>query len=293
MINRSVMRGTHILHLMADCNNSPRLHNYCSPGFQTLGFSFRAHRNLRINSRLGYETDSTIIPLGIAHAGARIAQPMDWKRYFGPKVVSIQVGMPRTVQLKGEEITTGIFKTPVKKTIPLHWLNLEGDQQADLSVHGGQDKTVYTYPSEHYSFWKKELPGVDLPWGAFGENFTTAGLLEDAVCLGDRFTIGTAEVVVTQPRLPCFKLNLKFDRNDMAKRFLASRRTGFYLRVLREGEVAPGDKIVRIHQDENRVSVSDAMRIYLHDPNSNDLLRRALQVQYLSASWREKFSQQI
>jgi MOSC domain-containing protein YiiM len=218
---------------------------------------------------------------------------MDWKKYPRPKLVSIQVGIPRMVQVEGEEITTAIFKAPVNKRIPLHWLNLEGDKQADLSVHGGQDKTVYVYPSEHYSFWKKELPGVDLPWGAFGENFTTAGLLEDAVYLGDRFTIGTAEVVVTQPRIPCFKLNLKFNRDDMAKRFLASRRSGFYLRVLREGEVAPGDKVVRIHQDENRVSISGAMRLYLHDPNSNELLHRALQVEYLSASWREKFSQQM
>jgi MOSC domain-containing protein YiiM len=152
---------------------------------------------------------------------------------------------------------------------------------------------VYAYPSEHYSYWKKELPGVDLPWGAFGENFTTEGLLEDAVCLGDRFTIGTAEVVVTQPRIPCFKLNLKFDSDMMAKRFLASHRCGFYLRVLREGGVGAGDEIVRIHQDENRVSISDAMRIYLHEPGSNGLIHRALQVEYLSASWREHFRQNI
>ena len=209
------------------------------------------------------------------------------------KLISIQVGIPRSVQIDGEEIMTGIFKTPVKKRIQLHPLNLEGDQQADLSVHGGRDKTVYAYPSEHYPYWKKELPGVDLPWGAFGENFTTAGLTEDTVCLGDRFTVGTAEVVVTQPRIPCFKLNLKFNSDVMAKRFLASRRSGFYLRVLREGEVGAGDEIVRIHQDENRVSISDAMRIYLHEPNSNELARRALEVQYLSASWREKFTHQV
>lgn len=218
-------------------------------------------------------------------------KPMDWKKHPQPKLVSIQVGIPRTVHVEGEEVTTAIFKAPVNNRITLHWLNLEGDQQADLSVHGGQDKAVYAYPSEHYSFWKKELPGVDLPWGALGENFTTACLLEDEVYLGDRFTIGTAEVVVTQPRIPCFKLNLKFDRDDMAKRFLASRRSGFYLRVLREGEVAPGDKIVRIHQGENRVSISDAMRLYLHEPNLNKLRQRALQVEYLSPSWRERFTQ--
>jgi MOSC domain-containing protein YiiM len=210
-----------------------------------------------------------------------------------PKLVSIQVGIPRTVRVDGEEVATAIFKAPVNKRIPLHWLNLGGDQQADLSVHGGQNKAVYAYPSEHYSYWRKELPAADLSWGAFGENFTTAGLPEDDVCLGDRFTIGTAEVVVTQPRNPCFKLNLKFGRDDMAKRFLASRRSGFYLRVLREGEVGPGDPIIRVHQDENRVSVSDAMRLYLHERNLNDLRRRALQVKYLPSSWRERFSQQI
>jgi MOSC domain-containing protein YiiM len=209
------------------------------------------------------------------------------------KLISLQVGLPRTVQIDGEDISTGIFKNPIDRRIQLHWLNLEGDQQADLSVHGGQDKTVYAYPSEHYPFWQKELPGVALPCGAFGENFTIAGLLEGAVCLGDRFTIGTAEVVVTQPRIPCFKLNLKFDRDDMAKRFLASRRSGFYLRVLREGEVGAGDEIVRTHQDENRVSVSDALRIYLHEPDSNELLHRALQVEHLSAAWRKQFSQQV
>jgi MOSC domain-containing protein YiiM len=208
-------------------------------------------------------------------------------------LVSIQVGIPRMVQLDGKEVTTAIFKTPVNKRIPLHWMNLEGDQQADLSVHGGQNKAVYAYPSEHYSPWRKELPIADLSWGAFGENFTTAGLVEDNVCLGDRFTIGTAEVVVTQPRNPCFKLNLKFGCDDMAKRFLASRRSGFYLRVLREGEVGPGDPIVLVHQDENHISISDAMRLYLHEPNLNDLRRRALQVKYLSSSWRERFSQQI
>jgi MOSC domain-containing protein YiiM len=218
---------------------------------------------------------------------------MDWKKYLGPKLISIQVGTPRTVPVAGEDVATGIFKTPVKKRIPLHWTNLEGDRQADLSVHGGRDKAVYAYPSEHYSFWKKELPDVDLPWGAFGENFTTAGLLEDEVCLGDRFTIGTAEVVVTQPRIPCFKLNLKFDSEVMAKRFLASRRSGFYLRVLREGEVGPGDKIVRVHHDANRVSVADALRIYLHEPNLDGLRQRALQVEFLSKSWREKFTEPV
>jgi MOSC domain-containing protein YiiM len=210
-----------------------------------------------------------------------------------PSLISIQVGVPRTVKCDGQEVATGIFKSPVNQRIRLRELNLDGDQQADLSVHGGQNKAVYAYPSEHYPFWKKELPGVDLPWGSLGENFTTAGLLENSVCLGDRFEIGSAEVVVTQPRIPCFKLNLKFNRDDMIKRFLASHRSGFYLRVLREGEVGAGDEIRFIHQDENRVSVADVLRLYLGESDSRELLERALRVKYLSPSWREELSQII
>jgi len=170
--------------------------------------------------------------------------------------------------------------------------NLDGDRQADLTVHGGRDKAVYGYPSEHYPFWKKELPGVELPWGSFGENLTTSGLLEGTVYIGDRFTIGTAEVVVTQPRLPCFKLNLKFQRDDLIKRFLAGGRTGFYFRVLREGEVGAGDEIVRVHQDENLVSISDALNAYLGAPNAAELRERALRVKFLSDSWREEFQKE-
>jgi len=210
-----------------------------------------------------------------------------------PKLISVQVGVPRTVLLEGGEVSTGIFMTPVQKRVQMRALNLEGDRQADLSIHGGRDKAVYAYPSEHYAYWKKELPGVELPWGSFGENLTTQGLLEGAVFLGDRYTIGDAEVVVTQPRIPCFKLNLKFQRDDMARRFLASLRSGFYFRVLREGEIGAGDEIVRIHQDENRVSISDALKVYLGAPDSEELRERALRVKYLSNSWREELSEQV
>jgi len=210
-----------------------------------------------------------------------------------PSLISIQVGVPRVVKSDVLEAETGIIKLPVNHRVRLRELNLDGDQQADLSVHGGQNKAVYAYPSEHYPFWKKELPGVDFPWGALGENFTTSGLLESSVCLGDRFEIGTAEVVVTQPRIPCFKLNLKFNRHDMIKRFLASHRSGFYLRVLREGDVGAGDEIRLIEQDENGVSVADALRLYVGESDSRELLKRALRVKYLSPSWREELSGQI
>lgn len=208
-------------------------------------------------------------------------------------LISLQVGVPCTVTRDGQKVATGIYKAPIENRVRLRELNLEGDQQADLSAHGGRDKAVCVYPSEHYPFWKQELQETDLLWGAFGENFTTAGLLESAVCLGDRFEIGAAEVAVTQPRSPCFKLNLKFNRDDMANRLVASHRSGFYLRVLREGEVGAGDEIVLVHADENRVSVLDALRLHLHESDSRELLQRALQVKYLSAAWRKEFSGRV
>ena len=208
-----------------------------------------------------------------------------------PTLVSVQVGLPRTVVSHGEKVSTGIFKSPVQKRIQMRELNLDGDRQADLTVHGGRDKAVYAYPSEHYEFWERQLPGMELPWGSFGENLTTQGLLETSVHLGDRFAIGSAEVVVTQPRIPCFKMNIKFQRDDMIKRFLVSLRSGFYFRVLREGEVGAGDEIVRVHEDENRVSVADALNLYLGISTSTELRARTLRVPYLSASWRRELSQ--
>ncbi|MFY3739960.1 MAG: MOSC domain-containing protein YiiM [Candidatus Nitrosomirales archaeon] len=178
------------------------------------------------------------------------------------KLVSLNVGTPREVTLKNRTITTGIFKEPVKGRVMLRRLNIDGDKQADLSVHGGADKAVYVYPKEHYEYWRQKLPNMKLPWGMFGENFTTEGLMEDKVKIGDRFRIGTAELKVTQPRLPCYKLGIKFGRADMVKRFLASGRTGFYLAVLREGMVGAGDTIELISQGKSNATVADIVRLY-------------------------------
>src|SRR4051794_16081274 len=165
------------------------------------------------------------------------------------KIASLNVGLPVEVTWRGRKVTTGIYKEPVAGRVHLRKLNLDGDRQADLTVHGGKDKAVYCYPLKHYEYWKRELPGVQLHAAAFGENFTTDGLLEDAVHLGDRFSVGSAEVVVTQPRLPCYKLGVKFRSDDMVKRFFASRRTGFYLAVAREGDVGAGDELQLIAPD--------------------------------------------
>ena len=212
------------------------------------------------------------------------------RQSLNSSLISLQVGLPRIVPSHGEPVATGIFKSPVPGRVMMRTLNLDGDRQADLTVHGGQDKAVYAYPSEHYPFWKTQLPGVELPWGSFGENLTTSGLDEQAVHIGDRFAIGGAEVVVTQPRLPCYKLNLKFGRDDMVKRFLASHFTGFYFRVLREGDVGAGDEIVPVHQDENRVSVRDIVGLYLGETDSRELRERALRVEYLAKVWRDDLS---
>ena len=173
------------------------------------------------------------------------------------KLLSVNVGLPREIEWKGKIIRTSIFKRPIEGRVRVSTLNVEGDQQSDLTVHGGSEKAVYVYPSEHYPFWRTEVPDMELASGVFGENFTSAGLLEDTVHIGDRFRVGSAEFVVTQPRMPCYKLGIRFNRPDMVKRFLQSGRTGFYFAVLKEGEVAAGDSIEVLKRDKHNVTVAD------------------------------------
>ncbi|HSE97961.1 MAG TPA: MOSC domain-containing protein [Blastocatellia bacterium] len=208
------------------------------------------------------------------------------------RVVSVNVGLPREIEWKGKIVTTAIFKEPVEEAVMLRSLNLDGDKQADLSVHGGVDKAVYAYPAEHYDYWRDKLPEMDLPWGAFGENFTTEGLFED-VHIGDCFRIGEAELKVTQPRLPCYKLGVRFGRADMVKMFLASRRTGFYLAVVRGGMVGPGDRIELIDRDHHGLSVADITRVFAFEKDDLKTLRLALTVEALPESWRSYFEEQI
>ena len=212
------------------------------------------------------------------------------------KLVSLNTGLPRDVTWRGRIVTTGIFKEPVAGRVALRTLNLDGDRQADLNVHGGPYKAVYCYPLAHYDYWKKEMRGRDLPMGSFGENFTAEGLLEDSVHLGDRFAVGSAELVVTQPRLPCYKLAVKFQSDDMVKRFLVSGRTGFYFAVTREGEVGAGDEIKLIARDANAVPVSEITRLYVtkrFDDNDLASVRRALLVAALPESWKDYFRERL
>lgn len=209
------------------------------------------------------------------------------------KIISVNVGLPRLVLRDGEPVSTGIFKEPVTHRVMMRRLNLDGDRQSDLSVHGGPEKAVYVYPSEHYEFWQRELPDMDLPWGVFGENFTTTGLLETEVNIGDKFRIGATEVMVTQPRMPCYKLGIRFGRADIIKRFLVSERTGFYLSVLKEGEVGAGDEIELLERNAAAVKVVDVTRLYSSDKDNVDVLRRLIALKELPESWREYLQRRL
>jgi MOSC domain-containing protein YiiM len=209
------------------------------------------------------------------------------------RVVSVNVGLPREVSWQGVSVLTGIFKEPVQETVRVRKLNLDGDRQADLTVHGGAEKAVYAYPSEHYEYWRGELPQETFAWGKFGENLTTEGLHENGLCIGDRLRVGSSLLVVTQPRLPCYKLVLKFGRDDMIKRFLRSRRSGFYFSVAEEGEIGAGSPIEVVSRDPGRVSVADISRLFFSKELNRDRLRRALQVDALPLSWKEDLASRV
>ena len=209
------------------------------------------------------------------------------------KVVSVNVAVPRTVVWKGHEVRTGIFKEPVEGPVMMRRLNFDGDRQADLTVHGGPDKAVYAYPSEHYPLWKDELPGMVLPWGMFGENLTTEGLSEQEIHIGDKFRIGGAKVMVTQPRTPCYKLALKFQRDDMLKRMLTNGRSGFYFAVVEPGVVQAGDAIERIHEDPEGISVAEINTLYRDGGKNANLLRRAANLEALPENWRDYLREEL
>jgi MOSC domain-containing protein YiiM len=210
------------------------------------------------------------------------------------KIVSINVGRPRQIPWQGQLVQTSIFKSPVAGRVQVRPHNLDGDEQSDLTVHGGVNKAVYVYPSEHYAFWKRELPDADLGWGNFGENLTTEGLLEDRVRIGDTLRIGSAEFIVTQPRMPCFKLGIRFNRADMVKRFHLSGRSGFYLSIVREGEVGSGDEIALIAGDDDGITVAEIFRLYnTADGADPQLMQRVTELPALSPSWREHFRKRL
>jgi MOSC domain-containing protein YiiM len=209
------------------------------------------------------------------------------------RVVSVQVGSPRPVTYRGKTVQTGIWKEPVTGRVAVGRINLAGDRQADLRVHGGVDKAVYAYPSEHYAWWREQLPEAPLPWGAFGENLTVEGLREDRVHIGDRFRIGTAEFMVTQPRMPCFKLGIKFGRPRIVKEFLRSERSGFYLAVVHEGELGAGDAIEPTVEERDSMTVTEMVRLAVAAAPDPAVLRRAAALPGLAQSWRDDLRERL
>ena len=205
------------------------------------------------------------------------------------KIISVNVGMPRLLAWGGSTFKTGIFKNPIEGRVMLRTTNLDGDSQADLSVHGGPNKAAYGYPLEHYGAWKSELSEPVLPWGAFGENFTTEGLIETDVSIGDRYRVGDAVVKVTTPRLPCFKLAAKFKSDEIIEHFLKSGRCGFYFSVIEEGEVGAGDAFALLGREESTLTIAEVNRLYSAKSPDRETLQRSLHVKTLTESWRERF----
>jgi MOSC domain-containing protein YiiM len=209
-------------------------------------------------------------------------------------VISVNVGTPRVVRHKGKTVTTSIFKSPIAagERVAVRRDNIHGDCQSDLTVHGGPRKAVYVYPAEHYAYWQAEL-GAEFPWGMFGENLTTEGLTESEVSIGDELSIGTAQFRVTEPRMPCSKLALRFERPDMVKRFRHSDRSGFYLALEAEGELGAGDSIVHHRSEDRDLTVLDAVRLYVEQDANIDRLRRAASYPWLAAEWRHTFDRML
>jgi MOSC domain-containing protein YiiM len=203
------------------------------------------------------------------------------------KLISLNVGQPRLAAYREQTVSTGIFKQPVSGPVALRSLNLDGDRQADLTVHGGPFKAVYGYPSEHYAFWHTELPGSNLPWGMFGENFTTEGLFEGDLHVGDRLRVGTAIIMVRQPRIPCYKLGIKFQRNDILARFLRSGRSGFYFSVEQEGTVSAGDSFEVLSRAGQAITIAEMNHLFADDRYNRELLEKAIASSALPEDWRD------
>jgi len=209
------------------------------------------------------------------------------------KLLSVNVGLPLLLAWRGNTFKTGIFKKPVSGRVMLRTTNLDGDRQADLSVHGGPNKAVYGYPSEHYSYWSAELSEHQLDWGAFGENFTTAGMLETQLSIGDRYRVGSAVIMVRTPRLPCFKLAAKFQRDDIIERFLRAGHSGYYFSAVEEGEVGAGDEFEFLGREAPTLTIDEMFRLYSSPSADLVSLQRAVQVKLLPEGWRERFQARI
>src|SRR3954447_14322779 len=205
------------------------------------------------------------------------------------QLLSINVGLPRDVDWRGEKVHTAIWKQPVQGRIAVRHLNIEGDGQGDLAGHGGEHRAVMVYQLEAYRYWESHLHRNDFSFGQFGENFTVTGLPDDEVCIGDRYRIGSALFEVTQPRVTCYRLGIRMEEPAMAALLVSHRRPGFYLRVLEEGEAGAGDEIVKVADGPEHLSVAtiDGL-LYLPKP-SREQLERSLRIPALSLGWKTSF----
>jgi MOSC domain-containing protein YiiM len=206
------------------------------------------------------------------------------------QVLSVQVGQPRQVETPRGIVITSIFKSPVTGRVAVRNHNLAGDRQADLRVHGGPNKAVYAYSSEHYPYWAQQLPGMDLPFGKFGENLTTMGLTEEQAHIGDRYRIGTSILRVTQPRMPCFKLGIRFGRADMLKLFWKSGKAGIYFAIAKEGELGAGDDIELVEEHPAQVAVADVVRVFKRETRDPEMYARVMQAP-IAGSWKEEIQE--
>ncbi|HEY9760754.1 MAG TPA: MOSC domain-containing protein [Oculatellaceae cyanobacterium] len=196
------------------------------------------------------------------------------------RILTVCVSKPKIVNVSGRSVSTGIFKEPVSGKLALRTLNLAGDEQADLVVHGGPEKAVYSYASEHYPWWREQMPDVTFSHGIFGENLTTRGLLEDEVYIGDEFQAGSAIIRVTQPRLPCYKLGIRFRRADVIRKFMQSGRSGIYFGVVKEGELGADDELLFLRSDEHKIKVSDIANLFTgRSKRDPELIERAMRSQ--------------
>src|ERR1700742_4732769 len=205
------------------------------------------------------------------------------------RLLSVNVGLPRDIEWKGRTVYTGIWKDPVRGRCRVGRLNLEGDGQGDLNGHGGEQRAVFVYQIESYRHWQDELKRTDFVHGQFGENFTIEGLADDAVCIGDRYQVGSALFEVTQPRVTCYRVGIRTSEPRMPALLTSSGRPGFYFRVLREGEVGAGDEIVKVGETREPMTVAE-INALLYSPNHpRDRLERALRIEALSPGWRASF----
>jgi ferredoxin-NADP reductase/MOSC domain-containing protein YiiM len=206
-----------------------------------------------------------------------------------PRLLSVNVGLPRDVTWNGKTVRTSVWKSPVDGRQMVRRLNIQGDAQADLAGHGGEHRAVFVYQMDSYHYWERFLGRNDFTFGQFGENFTVEGLPDNEVCIGDRYRIGGAEFEVTQPRVTCYRVGIRMNEPRMAALLVAHHRPGFYFRVLLEGEVGADDDIVKIADGPERASVAEVDALLYLPGHSSDQLQRALQIPALSKGWRSSF----